>query len=130
MLRPIAILIACFLLSLSALANGGKTPISIQGTVTDQNSGNVLPGVVISIERNGQVIHSIETDGQGSFNLSYEAPYVRSDELKVSIFKKGYKVLKMKTLQCEKDELLIQLEKKPKFVPLILPGAGKPVYDI
>ena len=130
MLRPITILAACFLLSLSALAHGGKVPISIHGTVTDQNSGNVIPGAVISIERNGEVIHSIETDLEGSFNLSYDAPYLRSDELKVSIFKKGYKVQKMKTLRCEKEEIIIQLEKKPKFVPLILPAAGKPVYDI
>ncbi|HBF21922.1 MAG: hypothetical protein CMI36_06635 [Owenweeksia sp.] len=129
MFRPIAILTSLLFLSFYAQALGIK-PISLQGVVTDVQSGEVIPGAVISIERNGEVIHSVETDGQGGFTLNYDAPYLRTDEVRVSIFKKGYKVQKMKTLHQEKEELIIELEKRPKFVPLILPSTSKHPYDI
>mgnify|MGYP001944373955 CR=1 FL=1 len=116
-------------MSFAAQAHGTR-PVFMKGTVTDENSGEAIPGAVISIERNGQVIHSVETDLKGDFSLNYEINYLPSDEFKVSIYKKGYRIQKMKTLHCEKESITIEMEKKPKFAPLILPSTTRLQYDI
>lgn len=130
MIRPLAILCCFYLTSFAVMAHGDKTPVYLQGTIVDGASGGAISGAVISIEYNGEIIHSVETDAEGGFALKYEGSFPRKDKVRVSIFKKGYKVQKVKPLECAKDELHISLAKKPKLIPLILPASGKAAYDI
>ena len=130
MYRNLIILTLSLLCSFFSVANDGKVPVVIKGNVTDSNSGAVIQGATVTIEHNGQVIQSIQTDDQGNFSLRYEGNTSRPDQLKVSVYKNGYTLKKCKSLNQEKNEIRIKLKKKPPFQPFLLPSSQRLNYNI
>lgn len=121
MFKYLIILTLSFLAPFTVFGDDGKEPVLIKGNIIDQVSGKVITGAVITIEQNGQIIQSIQSDEEGNFSLKYEEGTLRIDQLKVSIYKSGYRLKKVKTIRETDNDMKIELEKKPKFIPILLP---------
>lgn len=130
MTNKLLILTLCILCSFGLSANDGKAPIVLKGSVTAKESGEKIQGAVITIEKDGQVLKTITTDESGNFCLKYELPNVSEDQLKVKIYKKGFNSEDIRPLKEGECSLKVELKKKPKFRPFILPTGPQRVYDI
>lgn len=119
-IKPI-ILTVLFCVPFLAMADeSGIPPIELKGVVSEDGSGKSLKGAVISIEKNGQVIHSTQSDENGEFSLSFEGPISRFDKVTISVSKQGYRTQDIKTIHHDND-ISIKLDKIPKPIPLLMP---------
>ena len=130
MTDKLIILTLSFLCAFAMQANDGKAPIVIKGSVISKDSGEKIKGAIITIEKDGQVVKSITTDESGKFCLKYESPTANQEKLKVKIYKKGFSSENIRPLREGECELKVELKKKPKFRPFILPAGPQRVYDI
>lgn len=116
--RSLIILILFFSLPVLSRAHGDKLPISLSGIISDP-SGKAVSGATISIEKNGQIIHSTETNAGGEFSIQMEGPLGRMDELKLKIEKKGYRSQQLVPMLCPKKNLEVELQKLPTPIPIM-----------
>ena len=115
--RKLTIASFVFLLPLFMMAHGDKFQFSFTGIVSEP-SGKAVQGAVISIEHNGQVIHSTQTDDEGNFDIKMEGPFNRPDQLKVKVYKKGYRTEYIVPLNC-RSAIDVELERAPTPIPLM-----------
>jgi hypothetical protein len=130
MKTKLIILTLSLLASVFVEAKDGKDPTIIKGTITDQVSGKVIQGAVITIEKNGQLIQSVQSNESGGFTIRYEGNVSQLDVLKVKIYKPGYLSKRVKTLSKIENEVKVELEKKPKFQPFLFPNQAHANFDI
>lgn len=126
MTKPAAILILLFFAPLLALAHGEKIPIEISGVVSEKG-GAAVEGATISIERNGEVIQSTQTDAGGRFSLKVEGPIGRSDQIRLRVYKKGFKTGELLPVCCNDARIVLE-RKKP--VPILRPFGSKASLSI
>ncbi len=123
MSKTVAILSLLFLAPLLSLAHGDKIPIQISGVVSERLAGGAVEGAVISIERNGQVIQSIQTNDKGQFSIKVEGPLGRMDQIRISVYKSGYKTADYVPVNCNNSQIKIELERK-EAIPILRPFGG------
>lgn len=107
-------------------AHGDKTHLSFSGVISEGTMP--VSGAVISIEKNGQVIQSAESDANGNFEISVE-PYIsRMDQVKITVHKKGYRPLRFSPVEFSKH---FQIELRRQLpIPIIKPIGGSPSLSI
>lgn len=123
-------LILTFLFSLPFLgmAHGDKTPIQISGVILENGSAQGVSGAVVNIEKNGQVIHTTKTDDSGNFDFQIEG-MPRMDQVKVSVYKKGYKSTEFRPFDGCMKNLRIPMQRQ-SVIPIIKPVGGAPLLSI
>ncbi len=126
--KLITILTLLLVMPVFGWAHGDKNPFSLSGVITDE-SARPVSGAVISIEKNGEVIHSTETDALGNFELKMEGPIPRLDQLKITVQKKGYKSQRVRPIQCNEKFINIQLQRQLP-IPIIKPIGGSPGISV
>jgi len=113
-----AILSLTFLLPVFLWAHGDRISISFSGIVSE-NTGKSVSGATISIEHNGQVIHSTRSDEKGNFSIKMEGPFSRPDKLKVKVYKKGYETRYLTPINCRNAEIEVQMHRSPTPIPIM-----------
>lgn len=126
--KLITILTLLLVLPVFGWAHGEKNPFSLSGVIMDE-SARPVSGAVISIEKNGEVIQSAETDDQGNFELKMDGSMPRMDQLKITVQKKGYKSHRIRPIQYSEKYLNIQLQRQWP-IPIIKPIGGSPGISI
>lgn len=129
MTRPIAILIFLLAMPFFTLAHGDKNPFSLSGVIVEDGTARGVSGAIISIEKNGEVIQSTETDANGNFILKMDGYMPRMDQVKVTVQKRGYKSQRIRPVGCLNQNLQIRMQKQSP-IPIIKPVGGGTVLSI
>lgn len=116
--RTLAILSLIFLMPILTWAHGDKLTISFSGIVSE-SSGKAVQGATISIEHNGQIIQSAESDAEGNFSIKMEGPFTRLDQLKVKVQKKGYRSQNLIPLDCDNKSIEVELHRASPPIPIM-----------
>ncbi len=116
--------------SFIAFANQGSgdkdnKPPTLKGVIVEAVEGAEIEGAVISLEKNGQVLQSVESDENGSFQLQFNDQVIRRDQVTINVYKKGYKTYRSKPISHTSDTVSIHLERIPEIIPVIVPLEGK-----
>ncbi len=115
-----AILCLLFLIPFLALAHGDKTPFSLTGIIFDE-SGESISGAEISIEQNGEVIHSTQSNKEGLFKLTLDPTVIKADQIKIKVKKSGFRSEELVPASCNQAPLQLHLKKAPTTIPVIRP---------
>ena len=115
--KLLTILTFLIFIPLAGFAHNGKIPISFTGIVSGE-SGSAIEGAVISIEQNGQIIQSTQTDEKGQFTIKLEG-IGRIDQVKLTVQKKGYKKEIALPFNADTQQLNIQLQRLREPIPLL-----------
>jgi hypothetical protein len=113
-----------------SLAHGDKIELNMSGVIQNSTTNQPVSGALISLEKNGQTIYSTRSAADGSFNIKFEGPIGRHDQLQVRVSRKGYQINTFPPLDLHKGEVIIDLE--PKLpIPILKPvKQGAPLIAI
>ncbi len=130
MTKTKTIFLLLFLVPFVGWSHGDKTPLIIKGAVLDAQMRDGIVDVIVTVEKNGQVIESTKTKADGTFELKFTNTDGRLDKLQVTIQKKGFKSQRMAPLPGNNQNVQILLNKRLHPIPLLNSKMGSPTLCI
>lgn len=133
MTSKILILSLSFFCCFAAHAGHGDSPIVFKGSVIEEDSGDEIIGATITLEEDGKVVQTIQSDKDGNFVIEYETPKSTTEktkDVKIKISKPGFKAQDVNPVAENPSSIKVELKKKPEFKPFTFPSSPHQVYDL
>ena len=125
-----AILFTLILIPAIALAHGDRIELNMSGVIQNGRTNQPVNGALISLEKNGQTIFTTRSASDGSFQIKFEGPIGRHDQLQVKVSKKGYQIQSFRPVDLHKSDIIIDLRPKSP-IPIMKPvNQGSPMIAI
>lgn len=103
----------------------------IRGTVSDKESGELLPFVNITLEHNGVIIAATTTDFDGNYILRFDDKSYKDETLRLSYHYLGYKKenVELKPFKQDITTINTQLQMDDDFIMIGIIISEPPLFD-
>lgn len=103
----------------------------IRGTVSDKESGELLPFVNITLEHNGVIIAATTTDFDGNYILRFDDKSYKDETLRLCYHYLGYKKenVELKPFKQDTTTINTQLQMDDDFIMIGIIISEPPIFD-